>query len=118
MILLAFRKVVKYPYINTMFSSHDTLTCSCYFINIDLICISDPNIGHLVGDRGYSLRPTLQIPYPNPSTLKEEAYNEAQKACHTKIEHVNGVVKKQFPCLATCLYMTPGRAPKSKTIMT
>ncbi len=88
MILLACRKVVKYLYINTMFSSYDTLTCSCDFINMDLICISDPNVGHLVGDSGYSLRPTLQIPYLNPSTPKEEAYNEAQKACRTKIEHV------------------------------
>lgn len=55
--------------------------------------------GLLLGDSGYPCLPHLMVPFNNPVTNEQLAYNTALRKTRIKVECCIGVLKRIFPCL-------------------
>ena len=52
--------------------------------------------GVLLGDRGYACWPYLLMPYPDPGTRVERAFNHAHAKTRAQIEMTFGQIKSRF----------------------
>ncbi|WAR17873.1 HARB1-like protein [Mya arenaria] len=71
------------------------------------------NIGHLLGDSGYPLKPFLMTPYLHPGSPAEERFNKAHKRGRVVVERSFGVLKARFRCLSKsggCLPFAPEKS--------
>lgn len=60
---------------------------------------ANPNIGFILGDSAYAIRPWLMTPIRNCSNSREFAYNFAHSKTRVTIENVFGRWKRRFPIL-------------------
>ena len=54
---------------------------------------------YLLGDSGYPLRPFLVVPFLQPTTPQERAFNSALKRTRVTVECAFGLLKMRFRCL-------------------
>ncbi|XP_064486977.1 putative nuclease HARBI1 [Ornithodoros turicata] len=66
----------------------------------------------LLGGSDYPLEPWLMTPVHNPTTQKEESYNDAHRKTRACTEQCFGLLKKRFRCLQCCrsLHFSPDRS--------
>lgn len=77
--------------------------------------LEDNNLGWLLGDSGYPLRPHLMTPKINPGSVKEERYNKAHSQTRMVVERAFGMLKSRFRCLhktGGCLPFTPEKSAR------
>ena len=63
--------------------------------------------GLLLGDSGYPCKPYLMTPYLNPTSVNEEAFNQAHKATRVAIEQTFGWWKRRLHLLHSEVRMKP-----------
>ena len=63
--------------------------------------------GILLGDSGYALKPYLMMPYYEPATANQRAYNRAHRKTRVIIEQTFGRWKRRFHLLHSEVRMQP-----------
>lgn len=63
----------------------------------------------LTADSGYGQQPWLLVPFKQPLTVAQEAYNKAHRIARHRVERCIGVLKARFRCL--CKQRIPMYSP-------
>ncbi len=59
----------------------------------------NPGVGVMLGDSGYPQLQWLMVPFLNPGSDGQRAYNMAHMSTRNCIERCNGILKRCFACL-------------------
>ncbi|XP_052768749.1 putative nuclease HARBI1 isoform X2 [Mya arenaria] len=73
------------------------------------------NVGWLIGDAGYALKPNMLTPKIRPTTQQENAFNLAHSRTRMVVERAFGLLKSRFRCLHKTggfFQITPEKAAK------
>ncbi|KAJ2949263.1 hypothetical protein O0L34_g6216 [Tuta absoluta] len=82
-------------------STHDSVVWANHYLNpyLDRLHRVEGEDVYLLGDSGYSLRPTMMIPLTNPNPGPEENYQNLHLSARSVVERCIGVLKARFRCL-------------------